>query len=82
MATVLAFFISFWVIGLSWISHHGKFLYIRQVDYTLLTLNLLILMMIAFIPFPTAVMCGNISFTTTAFYALTMILASMSGLAL
>jgi uncharacterized membrane protein len=78
----LAFFISFWVIGISWISHHRKFLYIQRVDYQLLTLNLLMLMMIAFIPFPTAVMSENVSFTATAFYALTMILASLSGLIL
>jgi uncharacterized membrane protein len=33
----LAFFISFWVIGLCWISHHRKFLHIRRVDNQLLT---------------------------------------------
>lgn len=78
----LAFFISFWVIGLSWISHHRKFLCIQRVDYQLLTLNLLLLMMIAFTPFPTAVMSENVSFTATVFYALTMILVSLSGLIL
>jgi uncharacterized membrane protein len=78
----LAFFISFWVIGLFWISHHRKFLYIERLDYQLVTLNLLTLMMIVFIPFPTAVMSENVSFTANAFYALTMILASLSGLIL
>jgi uncharacterized membrane protein len=78
----LAYFVSFWVIGLSWMSHHRKFLCIQRMDYQLLTLNLVMLMMIAFIPFPTAVMSENLSFTATAFYALTMILASLSGLGL
>jgi uncharacterized membrane protein len=78
----LAFFISFWVIGLTWVSHHRKFRYIQRVDYPLLTLNLLMLMLIVFVPFPTAVMSENISFTATAFYALVMILASLSGLLL
>jgi uncharacterized membrane protein len=78
----LAFFISFWVIGLSWISHHRKFLYIQRLDSQLLTLNLLMLMMIAFVPFPTAVMSESVSFTATAFYSLTMILTSLSGLIL
>jgi uncharacterized membrane protein len=78
----LAYFISFWAIGLSWIAHHRRFLYIQRVDYQLLTLNLVMLMMIAFIPFPTAVMSENLSFTATAFYALSMILASLSGLGL
>jgi uncharacterized membrane protein len=78
----LAYFISFWVIGLSWISHHRKFLFIERADYPLLTLNLLLLMIIAFVPFPTAVMSESVTFTASAFYALTMILASLSGLLL
>jgi uncharacterized membrane protein len=78
----LAFFISFWVIGLCWISHHRKFLYIQRVDSQLLTLNLLMLMMIAFIPFPTAVLSETVNLTATCFYALTMTLACLSGLVL
>jgi uncharacterized membrane protein len=78
----LAFFISFWVIGLSWISHHRKFLHIQWMDNGLLLLNLLLLMVIVFIPFPTAVMSESTSFTATAFYALVMILASLVGLIL
>ena len=78
----LAYLISFWAIGLSWISHHRKFLYIQRVDYQLLIMNLIMLMMIAFIPFPTAIMSENVSFTATAFYAFTMVLASLSGLVL
>jgi uncharacterized membrane protein len=76
----LAYFISFWVIGLSWISHHRKFLHIQRVDNQLLSLNLLMLMIIAFIPFPTAVMSENLNFAATGFYALIMILACLSGL--
>jgi uncharacterized membrane protein len=78
----LAYLISFWTIGLSWISHHSKFLYIQRVDYQLLVINLIRLMMIAFIPFSTAVMSENVSFTATAFYAFTMVLVSLSGLIL
>jgi uncharacterized membrane protein len=78
----LAFFISFWVIGLFWISHHRKFQYLQRVDYRLTTLNLLLLMMIAFIPFPTMVMSENLNFTATALYAITIILASISGVIL
>jgi uncharacterized membrane protein len=78
----LAYFISFWVIGLCWISHHRKFLHIQRTDGRLLFLNLLMLMMIAFIPFPTAVMSENVNLTATAFYALVMALASLTGLIL
>jgi uncharacterized membrane protein len=78
----LAYLISFWVIGLCWISHHRKFLRIQRVDNRLLSLNLLMLMVIAFIPFPTAVMSESLSFTATAFYALIITLAGLSGLIL
>jgi uncharacterized membrane protein len=78
----LAYFVSFWVIGLCWISHHRKFLHIQRVDIRLLSLNLLMLMLIAFIPFPTAVMSENDNLTATGFYVLIMILACLSGLLL
>jgi uncharacterized membrane protein len=72
-----AYFISFWVIGLYWISHHRKFLYIKRFDYRLLTLNLLLLMVIAFIPFPTTVMSENGNRTATIFYSLVMALGGL-----
>lgn len=68
----LAYFISFWVIGLYWLSHHRKFLLIKRFDYRLLTLNLLLLMVIAFIPFPTAILSESSNRTATIFYALVM----------
>jgi TMEM175 potassium channel family protein len=67
-----AYILSFWVIGLYWISHHRKFLIIKRFDNRLLRLNLLLLMVIAFIPFPTAVMSENGNRTATIFYALVM----------
>jgi uncharacterized membrane protein len=47
---------SFLVIGLYWMGHHHYFRYIRSYDYTLIGLNLGLLMCIAFLPFPTAVL--------------------------
>jgi uncharacterized membrane protein len=67
-----AYILSFWVIGLYWISHHRKFLIIKRFDNRLLRLNLLLLMVIAFIPFPTAVMSENGNRTATIFYSLIM----------
>jgi uncharacterized membrane protein len=78
----LAYFISFWVIGLYWISHHRKFLLIKRWDHLLLSLNLLLLMVIAFIPFPTAVMSENGNLTATVFYALVMALAGITQMIL
>jgi uncharacterized membrane protein len=48
--------VSFLVIGAIWINHHAMFKYIVRVDATLLLLNVLHLMLIAFLPFPTAVL--------------------------
>ena len=73
----LAYGISFWVIGLYWISHHRKFLFIKRFDQLLLSLNLLLLMVIALIPFPTAVLSRNGNLTATIFYALVMALAGL-----
>jgi uncharacterized membrane protein len=69
----LGFATSFVVIGAFWVAHHRKFRYIRRYDRALLWLNLLLLMGIAFIPFPTAVLSDYGNRTATIFYALTML---------
>lgn len=51
----LAYFVSFWSIGLAWIIHHNMFNYIRRTTHTLLLLNLLFLMCVALVPYPTAI---------------------------
>ena len=43
------------MIGPIWINHHAMFRYIARVGEMLLLLNVLHLMLIAFLPFPTAV---------------------------
>lgn len=50
----LSYVISFWVIGVLWVTHHNAFHYIKRSDQVLLWLNILFLMCVAFIPFPTA----------------------------
>jgi uncharacterized membrane protein len=52
----LAYMVSFVVIGAIWINHHAMFQHIVRVDSTLLLLNVVHLMLIAFLPFPTAVL--------------------------
>jgi uncharacterized membrane protein len=71
----LAFMISFLVIGTFWMAHHRKFKLIVRYDGRLMMLNLLLLMVIAFIPFPSSVLSSNPDRTATIFYALTMALA-------
>ena len=52
--------VSFLTIGVMWINHHHMFKDIVRVDHTLLVLNLLLLLGIAFVPFPTAVLAEYI----------------------
>jgi uncharacterized membrane protein len=50
-----AYVVSFLTIGIIWVNHHAMFALVRRVDRPLLFLNLLLLLVIAVIPFPTAV---------------------------
>jgi uncharacterized membrane protein len=47
--------VSFLTIGIIWVNHHAMFALVRRVDRPLMFLNLLLLLVIALIPFPTAV---------------------------
>ncbi|HSB00538.1 MAG TPA: TMEM175 family protein [Anaerolineales bacterium] len=47
----MAFFISFVVIGIYWISHHRYFAYIKRYDVRLMVLNLMFLFFIVCMPF-------------------------------
>jgi uncharacterized membrane protein len=50
----LAYVVSFLTIGIMWLNHHTMFTHIVRVDRVLLLLNLLLLMVVAVVPFPTA----------------------------
>ena len=54
LPALLAFVTSFATIGIMWINHHRLFGHIKRTDNILLMLNLLLLLVIVFIPFPTA----------------------------
>ena len=73
----LAYVISFLVIGTFWISHHRKFRLIHRYDGTLLLLNVLTLMFVAFLPFPSSVISINPNRTATIFYALIVALVAL-----
>ena len=51
-----AFVLSFAFIGIMWINHHRLFNHIRRSDEGLLLLNLLLLLGVTAVPFPTAVL--------------------------
>ncbi len=50
---LLIFALSFIVVGIYWVAHHNTFHYIKHADRNLLWLNILLLLCIVFIPFPT-----------------------------
>ena len=52
--------VSFLTIGVMWINHHAMFKDIDRQDHVLLVLNLLLLMCISFLPFPTAVVAAYV----------------------
>jgi uncharacterized membrane protein len=51
-----AYILSFTTIGIYWVNHHSFFELFRRTDHYFLLLNVLFLMAIAFLPFPTAVL--------------------------
>ena len=52
----LSYILSFLIIGIIWVNHHITFRYIRRINRKLLSLNILFLMCVSFIPYPTAIL--------------------------
>jgi uncharacterized membrane protein len=55
----IAYAVSFLTIGIMWVNHHAVFRQFARVDRPLLLLNVLLLMLIAFVPFPTRVVADH-----------------------
>ncbi len=55
----IAYAVSFVTIGIMWVNHHLVFRQFARVDRPLLLLNVLLLMLIAFVPFPTRVVAEH-----------------------
>src|SRR5882724_8319589 len=55
-----SFFVSFWVIGIIWVNHHGVIDHLKRADRGVLYLNLLVLMSVVLIPFATALMADHL----------------------
>jgi uncharacterized membrane protein len=57
----LAYATSFLTIGIIWVNHHAVFELIGRVDRTLLFINTLLLLVVAFFPFPTKLVAEFLS---------------------
>ena len=76
-----AYAVSFLTIGIMWINHHAVFTQIDRINRPFLVINVLFLMVIAFIPFPTHVLAAHLQHDAKAaafFYGLTnVVMAAM-----
>ncbi len=79
----LGYVLSFLVIGVMWANHHALFEYIKRADRPLMFANLLLLMGVAFVPYPTAILASNLAdpatqTTATVFYGATLVFTSIA----
>ncbi len=76
-----AYVVSFLTIGIMWMNHHTMLAHVSRVDRPLLVINLLLLMAVVVIPFPTSLVADNLRATggvaATVTYGLVLIAASL-----
>jgi|SRR5579884_439017 len=75
--------VSFMTIGIIWVNHHATFSRVERVDRPFLFINLLLLMTVSFIPFPTNLLSHYIQSglnarTAAVVYAATMTVMSLA----
>jgi uncharacterized membrane protein len=58
--TYAAYLASFLIIGIIWMNHHGFFLQVRALDRRMQWWNLMLLLAISWLPFPTALVAEHI----------------------
>jgi TMEM175 potassium channel family protein len=80
----IAYVTSFWTIGGLWIVHHGIFRRMRYADQRVMLLNLVLLMLVSFLPFPTSLVAdalkhtGNAEHVAVLFYGATLLAISIA----
>jgi len=80
LPSIVAYGLSFATIGLYWLAHWRRYRYLTGVNERLVALNLVLLGLIAFIPFPTAVIGehGDLA-AAVILYAITLSAAGLVG---
>jgi uncharacterized membrane protein len=77
----VSFLLSFFAILIMWINHHGLFNLARRVNHGFLYANGFLLLLVTFVPFPTAVLAGYLAGgagnAAAAFYCGTFIFVSL-----
>jgi uncharacterized membrane protein len=67
LSQLLPYVTSFATIGIIWLNHHSMFHSVQRVDHATVTLNLLLLLVVAFTPYPTAVLSRYGAMASSAF---------------
>ena len=79
----LAYVTSFLSIGVMWVNHHAIFARLGRSDHTLFALNTLLLLVVAFIPFPTRLVAeylrqgGGVERTAAVCYGITAVVLAV-----
>jgi TMEM175 potassium channel family protein len=70
---------SFATIGIIWLNHHSTFVHVQSLDHVTLSLNLVLLLTVCFVPFPTALVAkyGALP-SSTALYGATLTAMGLS----
>src|SRR5215472_16675277 len=75
------FVLSFIIVGVYWVAHHHMLHFVTRVNRRLLWLNLLVLLSVVFIPFPTSLLgTGFNNPLAVRLYGLSVIATNLSGL--
>jgi uncharacterized membrane protein len=77
---ILAYVMSFIIIGVYWVTHHNSMHAMRKTDRNFLWLNILLLLCVSFIPFPTSLL-GRYPFRAgpIVIYGITLIVCNAVG---
>jgi uncharacterized membrane protein len=75
-----AYVTSFLTVGGVWLAHHRLFSHLRFVDFRLMRLNILLLMVAAFLPFPTGLLAEAFEVSRDAERAAVLVYGLTAGL--
>ena len=79
LSQLVPYVTSFATIGIMWLNHHAMFDSVERVDHRTLMLNLLLLLVVTFIPYPTAVLSRYGTFASSTFlYGCTLTALSLA----
>ncbi len=85
--SLAAYVVSFLVIGIMWLNHHTVFSFVQRIDHGFFYRNLVLLMTVVFIPYPTevfgeALRTGAGERTAAVFYSIVMTVNALAWAAL